>query len=273
MSALSGAAAFSCGATHTVVSGDNPDFIQIGLTLEIPCKETSASNPIDWSVMPGANSLDLIKRTASVQILDILSKKAVAKGVIPGAMSVPYSEWRGRKANPGPPPPPNVRSDIIGQAGLRLDEPVIIVHSRSNMMDSGRAAVIYCSLKSSGAEKLAILNGGHKAWVDAGLPVADTPAEQQPYLANITFSDEWRADELDVYGIATGQIEYHLLDARRYSFFRRLNDAGAALATTLLGATNAPVQPLLATLSVDINVEAGVKSVIVHLGRYEPDWK
>lgn len=295
-------AAFSCGDTHVVQSGDtlseialrytgtifatgpvfdanrdvigdDPDRIQIGMQLVIPCGATSASNPIDWTVMPDAATLALIKRSADVQLVDIRSKKAISNGVIPGAMSIPYAEWRGPKENPGAPPPPSTLSDIIGQAGLRLDVPIVIIHDRPTLMDSGRGAVIYWLLKSSGAENLAILRGGHKAWVTAGLPIAETPIVQEPYLADINFSDAWRADAFDVYSIATGQVQGHLLDARPYSFFRRLNDAGVALGTTLPGATNAPVQPLLSAIMGEVDVETGVKSVIDHLGRYEPDWQ
>ncbi len=256
---------------NLAIIGDDPNMIYVGTELTIPCTVT-AENPIDWSVMPTPQTLASLKEIASIQILDIRSADDVAKGVIPGSISIPYAEWRGPKENPGAPPSAERLALIIGENGLRLDQPIIIIHAKPNMMDNGRAAVVYWQLKSIGAQTMAIMRGGYKGWVDQELPVAEAPIQQESYLTLVSFSNEWRADEVDVYGIATDQIAGHLLDARPHGMFSKLDATGNALASTLPGARSAPVQPLMSILANEIDVEQGVQEVVAHLKNHEADW-
>lgn len=253
------------------VIGDNPNLIRIGMVLTIPCEPT-ADNPIDWSVMPSAITLASLSILTDIQILDIRAEAELADGLIPGSVSIPFDRWRGPESNPGQPPSEAELSTLIGDAGLRLEEPIIIVHDNPDMMDIGRAALVYWMLKSSGAETLAVLRDGFQSWEQAKLPITDAPITQPPLDVAILFSDEWRAHELDVYGIATNQIEGHLLDARPHSIFNRLDAVGNALATTLPGASNVPVDPLISILAGEVNVEDGVGHVLTHLDDHDIDW-
>lgn len=254
------------------VIGPDPNRIDIGMALSLPCPG-DADNPVNWAVMPSAATVANLQKITQLQILDIRPRSAVNKGVIPGALSVPYTVWRGPAENPSTNLTAQTMSQIVSDAGLRTDIPVVIVHSRPNVMDKGRAALVYWMLKSTGFETIAILQDGFQGWTNADLPVADAPETPDPYLVALTFSDKWRADEVDVYGIATNQIAGFLMDARPQSIFAKQDDAGQPLGTTLPGARNAPVRPLMSNFSEDVSVEEGVKAVVDHLQRYNADWR
>ena len=298
----SGLAAAACSPTHTIqrgdtlsaialdnlgslfdfvriheanrdVIGDNPDLIFPGDVLTIPC-DFAVMEELDWSVMPSPEAIASLMKQADIQVLDIRAADAVAEsGVVPGSVSIPYGAWRGPSENPGSPPDEATLEAAIGAAGLDLAGPILIVHSKDNPMATGRAARVYWLLKSSGGTQLAILRGGFDGWRDANLPVDRLPATPEPALVDIAFSDEWRADKIDVYGIADGQIDGHLLDARPHGMFARLDDMGRAMATTLPGARNAPAPPLMSLLAGEADVEAGAWRVVEYLKDHDADWE
>lgn len=245
------------------VIGENPHRISIGMELQLPCV-SGDEIAIDWSVMPDPASLPSLMRQTRIQIVDIRSAKAVEGGVIPGSIWIPYKDWRGPKDNPGAPPSVETLSRVLGDAGLRVDQPIVIIHNKPTAMDTGRAAYVYWLLKSVGADQLAILRGGYAGWTRAGLYTFAGPLKQSPYTAELELSWDWRADSLDIYGIATDQVDGHLLDARPHNVFSRLNKLGEALETTLPGARNAPVTALMTTLSGEIDVKDGVDDVLAY---------
>ncbi len=248
------------------VIGSNPDRIQAGMTLQLPCP----GQPVNWAVMPSAATIAQLQQVTDIQVLDIRRPTAVAKGIIPGAVSVPYSQWRG----PAGATPTDVElSRIVGDAGLRVDQPVLIVHSQPDMMDTGRAAMVYWLLKSSGFDTIAILKDGFQGWTEAGLPTAAAPAAPSPYDAELLFSYKWRADELDVYAIATSQITGYLLDARPQHMFSKVDDEGKQLGTTLPNARSAPIGPLMSAFGSEVPVETAVKAVADHLQRHNANWE
>lgn len=251
--------------------GDDPNLIRIGTSLDIPCVGASADG-IDWSVMPTAPVLAAILQTEDVQILDIRTPEQIAGGVIPGAVSAPFALWRGPADNLGHPPTPAKLSAVIGDAGLDLSQPIIVIHEEATMMDIGRAAMVYWLLKSSGAETLAILRDGFESWDADGRLVARTPVAPIQRDVTVTFSDDWHASIIDVYGIATDQVDGYLLDARPYSVFRRIDALGNALGNTIPGARNAPIQTLMATLAGYVDIEDGAKHVVAHLMENRANW-
>lgn len=240
--------------------GDNPNRIEIGQVLRMPC--AGSLGDVDWSLMPNPETLAVLLQTHAVQILDIREPSAIQDGVIPGSIAIPYANWRGPEQDLGEPPSPERFAQLIGNSGLRLDRPTIIVHSHEHPMQTGAAAVVYWLLKSYGAEQLAILRGGFAAWERAELPVASKFLQATPYEVKVTFDWSWRADEVTVYGIATEQTPGHLLDARPHGMFERFDNLGRALATTLPTARSLPAPPLLAALRGEVNVEDGVQTVL-----------
>jgi thiosulfate/3-mercaptopyruvate sulfurtransferase len=254
------------------VIGSDPDLIQIGMQFQIPCG-TSAANPVNWAVLPSAQTIAALQKVTDIQILDIRRAGDVANGVIPGAISVPYSAWRGPRDNRSEIPTVQTLSQIVGDAGLQPDKPVLIVHSRPTVMDKGRAALVYWMLKSTGFETLAVLQDGFTGWSEAGLPIADSPITLEPYEAELLFSPAWRADMVDVYGVATSQITGFLLDARPAQLFSKVGDDGQALATTLPRAQSAPVMSLLDSFGPGVPIEIGVAAMTAHLDDHNADWR
>lgn len=255
---------------NRAVIGRNPNRIFAGQSLRIPC-EGVATGLIDWSVMPNPETIAQLSGQAGLQILDIRSAKETAKGVIPGSVSIPYAEWRGPKENRGEPPSAERIAELLGTSGVRLDQPIVIVHSKEHPMKTGAAAVIYWILKSSGADQLAILRGGFAGWKAADLPIASDFVRPKPYDAMVHFNWEWRADELTVYGIATGQVEGALLDARPHGVYSKVDKLGQAIATTLPGAMNLPAPPILSALKGEIDIEDGVDTVLSAFRGIEAD--
>mgnify|MGYP003634207909 CR=1 FL=1 len=93
-------------------------------------------------------------------------------GHIEGAVTAPYSLFRGPSNNPGEVPPVEQLEATYEDLGLALDRPVVIVSQGDTDTDFGAAARVYWTLKSSGFTNLSVLNGGAIGWVNAGLPVS-----------------------------------------------------------------------------------------------------
>ncbi len=225
--------------------GPNPNLIEIGMALSLPCgaAETapaSSAGATDWEVLVSPASLAKRQENQPAQIVDLRSAKNAAAGVIPGALSVPYSRWRGTKDNPGRPPTDAELSTLIGEIGLRLDQPIVLIHTKADPFDMGRAAYVYWLLKSVGASRIAILEGGHAAWTKAERPVADTPATPEPYEITLTMTDQWYASLGEVEDIGAGHTRGHLLDGRPSGMFSRRNDQGQSVPSTLPGAASMP---------------------------------
>lgn len=254
------------------IIGENAHRIHIGMELDIPC-QGGINRPMNWAALPSAQSLDAMRKEVEVQILDIRPAAEVAEGVIPGSVSVPYSQWRGSAGEEFAIPSSADLSELIGNAGLRIDQPIVLVASRHEMMDNGRAAMVYWLLKSSGVRTLAILLEGFEGWELEGLPIAAKPVTPVPYDIDILFSPKWRGDELDIYGIATEQKKGSLLDARPIEKFVNLDDNGNQRASTLPKAQSSPVSPLLASFAAHVPVEDGVKSVISLLRHNNANWR
>lgn len=251
--------------------GPDPARIEIGMQLFIECDEpvTAESEEIKdevealqyvsvtptdipWNIQPDPTELAGLLAVHGTQVIDIRSTKAQAGGVIPGALSMPFTEWRGPKANPGQPADNAKLSALIGGAGLRLDQPIVIVHAKGDAFDTGRGAYVYWLLKSAGAQQIALLDGGHKAWVEAGLPLADIPALQRPYEVQIELADTWMATTDDVQQIINGEADGILIDARPESIWNKHDKSGLPVASTLSGASNIPV-PVSHSLMRDTN--------------------
>ncbi|MFQ6553030.1 rhodanese-like domain-containing protein [Aestuariibius insulae] len=224
--------------------GPDPNVIEIGMTLSLPCGASgdtpAAAAPPDWSALLSPAGLADLKTDPAIQIVDLRSAKAAASGVIPGALPVPYSRWRGAKDNPGRPPTDAQLSTLIGETGLRLDRPIVLIHTKADPFDMGRAAYVYWLLKSVGAPRIAILEGGHAAWAAAKLPLADMPAAPEPYEIALTMSDRWYASLADVEDIGAGHTRGHLLDGRPSGMFAKRNDQGQSVPSTLPGAASMP---------------------------------
>jgi len=113
--------------------------------------------------------LNSIRQNPDVRVIDIRPAKAYAVGHIPGAVSAPYGQWRGPADNPGKLPPIDTLTRLVRSLGVGADTHAVVVSSGKDSTDFGGSARVYWTLKYLGLTNLSILNGGLKAWADAGL--------------------------------------------------------------------------------------------------------
>lgn len=245
---------------NSAVIGPDANRLSVGQRLSYPCNGAWGGD-VDWSVMPNPETVMAALEDERVQVLDIRKAKAVASGVLPNTISIPFANWRGPKDNPGEPLSGAAVAQLIGPAGLRLDQPIVIAHGRDRPMETGAAAVVYWHLKSVGAEQIAILRGGFKGWEAAGLPTVTQTAQATPYVTFLRFDDTWRADLQTVVEVGLRKRPGALLDARPHSMFDRLDNAGRSIASTLPGAYNLPAPSLLSLLKGEVDAADGVPEV------------
>lgn len=133
-----------------------------------------------------------------VVLLDIRNKidggsaKTFAAGHIPGAIYTNYLEdgWR-TKVNGviGQTPSAEQLEALIGNLGINNDTMVVVVPAGVNSTDFGSATRIYWTFNYVGHDKVAILDGGYRAWTaDADNPIetgASNPTEPKIFTADI----------------------------------------------------------------------------------------
>jgi thiosulfate/3-mercaptopyruvate sulfurtransferase len=179
-----------------------------------------------------------------LRIVDIRDGKDAAGrtpyeiGHLPGAVSAPYSQWRGPKDNPGKPLDAAQLTALVQRLGIDRDTEVVVVHEGKDATDFGAAARVYWTLKTAGLTRLSILNGGVNGWRAAGRPlVADVPqVKPSTYVAQIDTKLIATRDE--VAAAQAGQ-KAKLIDARPKAFFEgETRHAAAKAPGTIAGASN-----------------------------------
>lgn len=159
-----------------------------------------------------------IRPPAAAEGID--AAETFAAGRIPGAINAPYGRFRGPAENPGAAPSEADLTALLRELGLEADSRVVIVHQGKDETDFGAAARVYWTLKSSGLSSLSILNGGMKAWVEAGQTVSTDPVvPPQPSAISVTFSDRWMASAAEIQAVLDGGEQALLLDARPEAFW------------------------------------------------------
>lgn len=104
------------------------------------------------------------------------------EGHIPGAIHSDYLKAGWRTERQGVPAQlPDVASleRLIRELGISNDDHVVITAAGTDGLDFGSAARIYWTFKVLGHDRVSILNGGFRAWQEAGLPVA-TGGHERP---------------------------------------------------------------------------------------------
>ena len=159
--------------------------------------------------------LDIRQGTADDGTTDIY-----AAGHIAGAVHAPYRLFRGPADNPGQLVTRENLQGTLRNLGLEKERPLVIVHQGKNGSDFGSAARVYWTLKSSGFDDLAILNGGVNAWKEAGHTLQKgPPAPIVPSNVEIVFADTWLATTADVERIIDAEEPVALIDARPEEFW------------------------------------------------------
>ncbi|CAM3608157.1 Sulfurtransferase OS=Castellaniella defragrans (strain DSM / CCUG 39792 / 65Phen) OX=1437824 GN=BN940_08271 PE=4 SV=1 [Castellaniella denitrificans] len=197
-----------------------------------------------WAAQPllTPSELDAARRQPSVRVIDIRPPDAYAAGHIPGAVSAPYAQWRGPANNPGQLPPLDRLTQLVRGLGVDRDTHAVVVSSGADGTDFGASARVYWTLKYLGLKELSVLNGGLKAWADAGLP----QDQAAPSVAATAFEpklDESIIATTEQVAAQVGNSQVRLVDARPLDFY--------------LGKVKAPTAQVPGTIQGAVNVENG----------------
>ena len=161
------------------------------------------------------------------------------EGHLPGAVSAPYSLFRGPKTNPGQLLDAATLEERFETLGLNQEQPIVIVHEGNSDTNFGAAARVYWTLKSAGFPDLAILNGGKLAWEWEELPLETEIVEPAATELEIVFSADWTATTPEVAKLAEDSGSTVLIDARTAEFYLgETKHKAAARPGTVPGAIN-----------------------------------
>jgi len=199
-----------------------------------------AASVAAWAAQPLLTPAELQARLGDpgVRVIDIRDAKSYAAQYIPGAVNAPYGRWRGPASNPGELPELKKLTELVRSLGLASATHAVVVSSGADATDFGASARVYWTLKVLELKELSILNGGVKAWSQAGLPL-DSAA------VKVAASDY--TPKLDTGLIATreqlsrqiGSGNLSLVDARPAAFFHGdTRHQAAKVPGTLKGAVN-----------------------------------
>lgn len=167
-------------------------------------------------------------------------------GHIPGAVYSSYTAdgWRVKEGEvPGMLPPVEDLERLIGGLGIDNGTDVVIVPAGTGSTDFGSATRVYWTFKVLGHDRVAILNGGHRAWVEAGHELEqgwNTPAA---VAFEADFRPELVADAGEVEQARHAGVQ--LVDNRpREQFTGEAKHPAARAAGTIPGALNLEQQRL-----------------------------
>lgn len=138
-----------------------------------------------------------------------------AAGHVPGAVSAPYATygWRAEvNGTPGMLPPVETLEERIGALGITPDTHVVIVPAGANATDFGSATRVYWTFKVLGHDEVSVLEGGHKAWADAGKPLSTDAVTPAAAAFKADFRPQMVAGVAEVRAALENGIE--LIDAR-----------------------------------------------------------
>jgi thiosulfate/3-mercaptopyruvate sulfurtransferase len=118
-----------------------------------------------------------------VVVVDIQSPKDYARFHVPGAVNLPYEQWRtkgGRGQLPSMLPPVDRLEAMIGGAGIGNDSRVVIVPTGRGSGDLAAAARVFWTFKVLGHDALGVLDGGLVAYAEAGGRLAQGGSSRAP---------------------------------------------------------------------------------------------
>ena len=195
----------------------------IGLTMSMSASAKTLQNPVI-----SVNDLSTLVEKKSVTVIDIRplvseDKKTpiFAAGHVPTALPAPYGKFRGPKNNPGQLPGEKEFSEFLSSLGLSKDRPIVVVGEGKTGTDFGASARVYWTLKVAGFQDLALLDGGHTAWVSAKKPLeTGMPAlSAKPISVAFDKSQIVTVDQVKALTQGAG-AGAKLLDARPEDFYK-----------------------------------------------------
>ncbi|MGK5554916.1 sulfurtransferase [Actinomadura kijaniata] len=158
------------------------------------------------------------------------------KGHLPGAVFVDLDRDVAGPPGPGGRHPLPAATDFeraMRRAGVRADRPVVVYDDA----DSTAAARLWWTLRYFGHPRVRVLDGGHRAWTEAGLP--ETTEEPRVEPGDFT-ARPGQLPVLDAEGAAALAGAGVLLDARAAERYRGETEPVDPVAGHIPGAVNAP---------------------------------
>ena len=226
------------------------------------------------TLTPVINAFTLtdLQEQNAVKVLEIRSDPdAFVKAHIPGAIHIPYGEFRGPKGNPGALPELKALAKTLGSRGFTPEDTVVVVHDGVTTSDFGAAARVYWTLKSVGFTELAILNGGFRAYQKDGFEVSSTATQVQPVEVALSFNPAWYADTDSVAARVDAGEGASLIDARLDAFFAGKAWHGAAAKPGILpGATHFSFEAFFDKNTPLLKDQAEIKSIVAAEGLDQP---
>lgn len=185
----------------------------------------------------------LLRRQTPVVLLDVRwhlagppGIESYRKGHLPGAVFVDLDRDVAGPPGPGgrhPLPEPVVFESAMRRAGVSEDSLVVVYDDA----DSMSAARVWWSLRYFGHERVRVLDGGYRAWTEAGRPVSTDEPDVKP---GDFIADPGRLPVLDAEGAAELATAGVLLDARAAERYRGEQEPVDPVAGHIPGARNAP---------------------------------
>lgn len=174
------------------------------------------------------------------------TRETFENGHIPGAVYSSYTSdgWRVEKDGvPGMLPPIEDLERLIGGLGIDNGTDVVIVPAGVGSTDFGSATRVYWTFKVLGHDRVAILNGGHRAWVEAGHEVAEGWNAPEAVAFEADFRPQLVADAEEVEQARHAGVQ--LVDNRpQAQFIGEDKHPAARAAGTIPGARNLEQQRL-----------------------------
>jgi thiosulfate/3-mercaptopyruvate sulfurtransferase len=180
-------------------------------------------------------------------VLDIRSPiggadlRSYVAGHVPGAVYSNFvtDPWHDHDSGvPASLPPVAQLEGLLGRLGVGNDTVVVLVHGGTDSADFSTAARLYWLVRLLGHDRVAILDGGMRAWTRAGLPLERGWNEPKPTsFVAATFRDEWLATTDEVANALPHDVL--LVDARLSEQYRgRAKPGPVARPGTIPGALN-----------------------------------
>lgn len=166
-------------------------------------------------------------------------ERAYREGHIPGAvyahldrdLSAPLGLHGGRHPLPDPP----VLAQRLGELGISNEHEVVAYDAGNGMF----ASRLWWLLKYLGSDRVRVLDGGFRAWTEAGLPVTSDPPAHPPQQFRARVRSEMAVDREEVLR-NLGKPDRLLVDARAPERYRGEVEPLDPLAGHIPSAVNLP---------------------------------
>lgn len=184
-----------------------------------------------------ADALKPLLGQPNVRLLDIRAPQEFAAGHIPGSVNTPYGQYRGPADNPGKLPTAEHLTQVVRRAGITPNQHVVVIHGGSNHTEFGAAARVYWTLKVGGLTRLSVVDGGTRAWREAGGELSTDARPVEPSDFTYVYDESQIVTSEELARILREDDTPRLLDARPAPFFKgEVKPATAARYGTLPGA-------------------------------------